>query len=133
MKIFVDTSAWLALNDKSDQFHSKAILKSAEIKKQKIELVTSDYVLDETFTIIRFRMSHKAAILFGDSIFNSNIVKIESIASENMFQAWEMFKKYKDKDFSFTDCTSFCLMKKRKIRKAFSFDKHFKQIGMEIF
>ncbi len=133
MKIFVDTSAWLALNDKSDQFHSKAISKSEEIKKQKIELVTSDYVLDETFTVIRFRVSHKAATLFGDSIFNSNIVKIESIASENMFQAWEMFKKYTDKDFSFTDCTSFCLMKKRKIRKAFSFDKHFKQIGMEIF
>ena len=45
----------------------------------------------------------------------------------------EIFKKYGDKELSFTDCTSFVLMKNLKLRKAFTFDEHFKQIGFEIF
>jgi len=55
------------------------------------------------------------------------------ITNEDRFKAWEMFKKYEDKDLSFRDCTSFILMNNLKLRKAFSFDEHFKQMGFEIF
>ncbi len=128
----MDTSAWLALNDKSDQYHKKAISKSKKITQEKIELITSEYIVDETLTIIRYRVSHPAAVIFGESLFNSNIVKINDIAKEDILKAWDFFKKYKDKDFSFTDCTSFTLMQKLRLSKAFTFDKHFKQIGIEI-
>ncbi len=47
--------------------------------------------------------------------------------------AWKMFKKYEDKELSFTDCISFVLMKNLKLNKAFTFDEHFKQLGFEIF
>jgi predicted nucleic acid-binding protein len=50
MKLFVDTSAWLALNDRDDQYHKKAVEKSVEIKNQRIELITSEYVIDESVT-----------------------------------------------------------------------------------
>lgn len=59
MKLFVDTSAWLALNDKNDQHHSEAVSRSAAIRKQKIALITSEYVVDESITIIRYRVSHR--------------------------------------------------------------------------
>ncbi len=133
MKLFVDTAAWLALNDKNDQYHKKAMAKSLEIKAKKIKLITSEYILDESITLIRYRVSHQAAVIFGDSLFKSRIVKIVDITEGNRLKAWEIFKKYNDKELSFTDCTSFVLIKNLKLQKAFTFDKHFEQIGVMIF
>ncbi len=133
MRLFVDTSAWLALNDKSDQFHTKAVSKSLEIKKWRIELITSEYVIDESITLIRYRVSHEAAVIFGDSLLWSNIIRIEDVTKEDRIKAMEMFKKYKDKELSFTDCTSFVLMRNLKLQKTFTFDGHFRQVGFQIF
>lgn len=133
MKIFVDTSAWLALNDKNDQYHSEAVSRLNAVAKQKIELITSEYVADESITIIRYRVSHKAAVVFGDALMNSTIVTVADITDEERFLTWMLFKKYDDKELSFTDCTSFALMNKMRLRKAFAFDDHFKQIGFELF
>lgn len=133
MKLFVDTAAWLALNDKTDQHHREALAKALEIKEQRIELVTSEYILDEAITLIRYRISHHAAVIFGESILNSSIVKVLDVADKERLKAWELFKKYKDKELSFTDCTSFVLMGNLKIRKVFTFDAHFRQVGFEVF
>ncbi len=133
MKLFVDTSAWLALHDKNDQFHKQAVEKNFKIKKQRIELITSEYVLDESITLVRFRVSHGAAVIFGESLFNSSIINIVSINNLERQRALDFFKKYKDKEFSFTDCTSFVVMKDLKIKTAFTFDNHFNQIGFKIF
>ena len=133
MKVFVDTSAWIALNDKSDQYHNRAAAKSLEIKRQKVELITSEYIIDESITLIRYRVSHYAAVIFGDALFNSSIVKIIDVKDEDRLKAWEIFKKYEDKELSFTDCTSFAIMEKLKLHKAFTFDEHFKKVGFEVF
>jgi len=133
MKLFTDTSAWLALNDKTDQYYSRAVAKSAEIKKHKIELITSEYIIDESITLIRYRVSHHAAVVFGDALFNSSIVEIIDVKDEDRLKAWEIFKKYEDKELSFTDCTSFAIMEKMKLHKAFTFDEHFKKVGFEVF
>jgi len=133
MKLFVDTSAWLALNDKNDQYHGKAISRLNVVKRQKIELITSEYVVDESLTIIRYRVSHGAAVIFGDALMDSTIVTVIDITADERFQAWLLFKKYDDKELSFTDCTSFALMNKLWLRKAFAFDDHFKQVGFELF
>jgi predicted nucleic acid-binding protein len=133
MRLFVDTSAWLALNYKNDQYHDEAVSKITKVRQQKIQLVTSEYVFDESITIIRYRISHRAAVAFGDALISSNVASIEDIADEERLKAWVLFKKYRDKDLSFTDCTSFALMVKLKLQKAFSFDDHFKQVGFELF
>ena len=98
-----------------------------------IDLVTSDYVIDETLTIIRYRVSHKAAVVFGDSLMDSRIVTIFAITDNEKLAAWALFKKYSDKELSFTDCSSFALMKKQGVRQAFSFDDHFRQTGFQLF
>ncbi len=133
MRIFVDTSAWLALDDKHDRYHNKAVAKSSEIKRQRIEIITSEYIIDETITLIRYRVSHQAAVIFGDSLLNSSIVRIVDVTDEDRIKTWEIFKKYEDKELSFTDCTSFVLIKNLRLQKVFTFDKHFKQMGFEIF
>jgi len=133
MKLFVDTSAWLALNNKNDQHHNEAVSRSTVIKRQKIDLVTSDYVIDESITVIRYRVSHRAAVIFGEALVSSTIVTVADVTNEERFKAWVMFKKYGDKELSFTDCTSFALMKKLGLQKTFSFDDHFRQLGFELF
>ncbi len=132
MRLFVDTSAWLALNDRNDQYYSRAAAKSTDIKRHRIELITSEYILDESITLIRYRVSHQAAVIFGNSLLNSNIVRIEDVSAEDRFKAWEMFKKFEDKELSFTDCTSFVLMKNLRLQKAFTFDDHFRQMRFEM-
>lgn len=133
MRLFVDTSAWLALNDRNDQYYSRAAAKSTDIKRHRIELITSEYIIDESITLIRYRVSHQAAVIFGNSLLNSNIVRIEDVTAEDRFKAWEMFKKFEDKELSFTDCTSFVLMKNLRLQKAFTFDEHFRQMRFEVF
>lgn len=133
MKLFVDTAAWLALNDKTDQHHKEALLKASEIKESRVELVTSEYVFDEAITLIRYRVSHYSAVIFGESMLNSSIVKVLDVANKDRLKAWKLFKKYKDKELSFTDCTSFVLMNDLKLRKVFTFDAHFRQAGFELF
>ncbi|MBN2373822.1 PIN domain-containing protein [bacterium] len=133
MRIFVDTSAWLALNDKNDQYHDRAVEKSSEIKRQRIELITSEYIIDESITLIRYRVSHQAAVIFGDSLLNSDIARIIDVTEEDRFSAWGIFKRYDDKEFSFTDCISFVLMKNLKLQKVFTYDKHFEQMRFSVF
>jgi uncharacterized protein len=132
MKIFVDTGAWLALHDKHDQFHKQAIEAKTRIEKEKIELITSDFIFDESLTFIRYRVSHDAAVLFGSSLFHSSIVTMVSIDRDLLHLAFELFRKYKDQDFSLTDCTSFVLMKRLKLTTCFTFDSHFSQMGFTL-
>lgn len=133
MRIFVDTGAWLALHDKQDQFHHQAIAARARIEREKIELVTSDFVFDESLTFIRYRASHDAAVLFGSSLLRSSIVTMHSVDRDLLLASFELFKKYKDQDFSLTDCTSFVLMKRLKVSTCFTFDAHFSQMGFAMF
>jgi len=67
--IFVDTSAWIALADKSDQNHHRAQTNyEQQIKPHSIQLLTSDYVLDETLTLIRYHMGLIYARTFWQSV-----------------------------------------------------------------
>jgi hypothetical protein len=132
MRLFVDTSAWVALNDRNDQHHAVAIEKFARIRTEKIGMVTSDYILDESLTLIRMRTFHQAAIAFGDALLKSGVASMLTISDEVRSAAFELFRKYDDKDVSFTDCTSFALMKRLKLHTAFTFDGHFQQVGFEM-
>lgn len=125
-KIFVDTSAWYSLVDEDAENHLKAV---QFLKDTKMPFITSDYVLDEILTLIRSAISHKVAIEFWDKLKKSNWAAVIDISAQDKERAGSMFRKYNDKDFSFTDCTSFALMKRLDIKEVFTFDKHFRQIG----
>lgn len=92
-------------------------------------LVTSDYVLGETHTILRVRAGHGIAVQFGEAIRASRLLHVKFVSPEILDKAWRLFKGYPDKDFSFTDCTSFIVMERLRISTAFTFDAHFRQYG----
>ncbi len=127
--IFMDTSAWIALFSAKDQNHNRAQVIFKRIQSAGWAMFTSDYVIDETITFMVKKSGYAAAVRVGDALLNSQLVKILFLTSEQFYNAWLDFKKYDDKDFSFTDIMSFRLMKELGMTKAFTFDKHFQQVG----
>jgi predicted nucleic acid-binding protein len=127
--IFVDTSAFLALENRRDIHHSKALDFKDTCLKTGQTLITSDYVLDEGYTIIRLRAGHAIAVQFGEILRKSQFIRIEYVTPEIIEEAWRLFKAFADHDFSFTDCTSFALMDRLHINNAFTFDAHFREYG----
>ena len=131
-KVFVDTSGWVALFVVNDKNHEKAVSIFEDLKQSKVPIYTSDYIVDETITTILTRGNHKQSVLAGKVLLTSKIIKIVHV-SVNYFQsAWELYQKYRDKQFSFTDVTSFAIMKDLDINRAFAFDREFIQAGIEL-
>ena len=95
-------------------------------------LVTSNYVLDETFTLLRARLGVKTADTFRQSLIQSTqAVKIIRVSVADEAQAWQWFGKDWTK-LSFTDCVSFALMRRLRIARVVSFDEHFRRAGLRI-
>lgn len=131
VKIFVDTGAWKALYDKDDSLHELAVQTSHDLKAQRASFLTSNFVCDETITLLRVKTGHEQATKFGDTLWGSRIIHIVHVSPDIESQAWEVFKKYADQSFSFTDCTSFAIMQQLEINQAFTFDAHFRQFGFQ--
>lgn len=131
-KIFVDTSGWVALFVKNDSYHKKALDIFEGLKVSKSIMFTSDYVIDETITTILVRGDHKQSVIAGQSLLTSKIIKLVCVNTDYFQDAWELYQKYRDKKFSFTDVTSIVIMKELNINKAFSFDREFVQAGIEL-
>lgn len=130
--IFVDTSAFLAIVNEKDDNHRAAKRFLEEIKRGKVKvkkIITSDYIIDETLTRIRYSVGHKEAVEWGNGILASKVIDRMEVGKEIFELAWNIFAKYEDKKLSFTDCTSFAVMKKRGIEKVFAFDEDFERMG----
>jgi len=95
--------------------------------------MTSDYVLDETLTRLRYDFGHRVAITFWEQITRAQIMGrllMLPVDAAVWAAALDIFAKYDDQDFSFTDCTSFVLAKREQVDEVFTFDHHFRQFGL---
>lgn len=130
-KLFVDTSAFIALAKTNDQNHEKAKAFFEELPSP-IQAMTSDYVLDETLTRLRDSLGAEKAVLFVEKIFESRLYQVQFIDLKIFKTSLEKMRKYTDKNLSFTDCTSFVLMQTRNLHTAFTFDDDFRKVGFEM-
>ena len=94
-----------------------------------ISIADSDYVIDETLTLLRVRGERKRALLLGARLFQHDLAEIHKITTADLTLAWKTFEEFDDKDWSFTDCTSKVVMEQLSIKVAFAFDHHFHQFG----
>ncbi len=131
-QIFVDTSAWVALFYKRDARHNAAILLNQRLLSESCHYVTTNFVFDETVTFLGLTVSRAAAIDFGNRLLASNLATLIRITDELESNAWHIYQQYKDKQFSYTDCTSFALMRSLEIFEAFTHDHHFGQFGFRV-
>lgn len=122
----------MACADRNDPAHAKCVGVRDRRLRVGFLLITTDYVLDETLTLLRLRLGLAAAREWWERISQSPRVTIADIDAELRDRAMDWFFRYEDKDFSFTDCTSFALMRQEKIREALTTDRHFRQAGFEV-
>src|SRR6266699_3308039 len=118
MSLFVDTSVWYAAADSSDSGNAraKAILAAADEP-----LVTSDHVLVETWTLLRYRIRRQAAERFWEAM-RSGAATVEPVGLADLEAAWQIGVSYRDQDFSIVDRTSFAVMRRLGIERAASLD-----------
>jgi predicted nucleic acid-binding protein len=130
--IFVDTSAWYAAEVEDDINHKKAKNFLVQLAQGKHGVaITSDYVLDETMTLLRSRRGLLDAVTFIDKIKKSKSIRVFWISESVFDKALGILRSRSDAAWSFTDCTSFALMSDLSITEAFTFDGHFKQAGFQ--
>ena len=92
-------------------------------------LLTTDYVVDETLTLLSARGERQRALWYGQRFFAGSLAEVHRLTDEELSAAWEVFRDFSDKEWSFTDCTSKVVMERRGLARAFAFDAHFTQFG----
>lgn len=130
--LFVDTAGWMACADASDTAHDACRAARDKALRAGQVLVTTDYVVDETLTLIRLRLSLPAAEAWWRQVDGSRRVRWERIDPGRFDRALELFFRHRDKGYSFTDCTSFAVMRELKLPGVLTTDRHFRQMGFDV-
>jgi predicted nucleic acid-binding protein len=130
--IFVDTGAFLARHLARDEHHETARRAWGDLASTAWRVYTSNFVLDETFTLLARWVSYDFAAERADAILASTSLEILRPDAGDEVSALELFRKFGDQQVSFTDCVSFALMKRSGIARAFAFDRHFVHAGFEL-
>ena len=130
--LFVDTAGWVACADSADPDHARSCAaRDAALEAGQI-FITTDFVVDETLTLVRFRLGLDAAEAWWQQIDRSARLRWERVDSSRFEKARGLFIQYSDKDFSFTDCTSFAVMREMRLTRALTTDRHFRQMGFQV-
>ncbi len=136
MKLFIDTWGWLSLRDRREMRHEEAKNFYYSFRRQSGKVFTTDYVLDETFTLIFKRLpllqAHESLVMLDEAI-KEGYLWLEWITPERFEQAKRLRIKFQDKPrISFTDLTSIVVMNELGITDILTEDAHFTQVGIGV-
>lgn len=127
MNIFIDTSAFIAMLDADDDNHLKAKQAWTKLISSNAHLISSNYILVETFALIQKRLGLSAVRAFQESILP--IIHIEWIDEAIHKMGTSALLAVARRKLSLVDCVSFETMRKLGLKSAFTFDKHFREQG----
>ena len=126
-KVYVDTSAFYALMDRADSHHEQAVKCWKAFLDLDTPLFTSNYVVIETMALLQNRLGLEAATLWHDDILD--IISVHWVDVQMHRLAYELWLSLKQRKLSLVDCIGFVIMRNKKCREAFCFDRHFKAQG----
>ena len=124
---FDDTSYWVALRNRRDQRHDKA--KALLDAHHTGPLITTNHVRGETWTFLRRRAGHRAAVAFLDALDRSPRVRVVTVSVDAETDALNWLRRHDDREYSFVDATSFATMRSMRMRQALAFDGDFAAAG----
>lgn len=125
--IFVDTGIWFALLVPDDQDHQRV---SGWFRTNREPLVTTDFVVDEVLTLLRARGQGGRALAAGTAFFDQTLARLYHVNEAAVLAGWDVYQRFGDKEWSFTDCVSYATIEALEIRAAASLDHHFRQFGI---
>jgi predicted nucleic acid-binding protein len=126
--IFVDTSYWIALRNRSDAHHQEAA--ALHRARSGDRLLTSNHVRGETWTYLLRRAGHRSATDFLDAIDGAARLSVSFISRELEAEAVGWLRRHDEREYSFVDATSFALMREKGIQEALAFDGDFSAAGL---
>jgi hypothetical protein len=129
--LFVDTAGWMACADGADPFHGPAVAARDGALEAGRLLLTTDYVADETLTLLRMRLGLPAAEEWWRQVEASPRLRWEAVDGDRAGRARTAFFGHGDKRWSFTDCTSLVVMRELGLREVLTTDGNFRQMGFE--
>jgi len=124
--IFLDTSAIYALADKADPNHATAYKKFDLASKSGEIFLLHNYILIESAALLQARLGLQSAILFLE---DTREFEVEWVDLELHEKAVKELEKVGKRGISLVDCTSFIVMRRRDVKKAFAFDPDFDDQG----
>lgn len=130
--LFVDTGAWIALALDRDPHHEQAIAVWEHMLSRGARLYTSVPVVIETFTFLDRNVSRDVAKSWNAALDTVGRLSLLECRKSDLKNAWSYFERKDLHKLSVVDATSFVLMKREKIRMAFTFDHHFASAGFQI-
>jgi uncharacterized protein len=132
--ILVDTSAWVAVADGQDGSHKAALTFHRELLRGTHgRLLTTDFVMDETLTLVRKRCGPDLVRSFAHGLDSSKSTQQLWVNTAQFVAARSLFLTQGAHAWSLTDCTSFVVMRELGIQVAFAFDRDFEQAGFRIY
>jgi len=123
---FADTSFWFGLQERRDSQHKEA---RALVERGVGRVVTTNHVVGETWTLLRRRSGHAAAVGFIDRLKALTDAEIVHVDEATETEAWRWLRARGEREYSFVDATSFAVMRRRRIREALAFDGDFNAAG----
>ena len=128
-EVFLDSAYVIALAQVTDAHHSPAVEMSRQLAARSVLIVTTGAVLLEIGNALAKVKSREAAVRFITHLQNSRVVEIVPLTKDLLATGWELFSQRPDKDWSWTDCISFVIMRERGLKQALTSDGHFEQAG----
>jgi len=130
--VVVDTGGWMACADRADAAHAACTAARDSTLEAGRILITTDFFVDETLTLIRFRLGLAAADTWWQQVDGSARLRWERVENGRFERARNLFFRYRDKDVSFTDFTSIAVMRELRLKTVITTDGHFQQVGFDV-
>lgn len=131
-EVFADTSALYALVDRNDARHAAAKREIGRLVGADRRIVTTDYIVAETVNLGNARGGALVANRVLDLVEQSSGIRLEWIGADRFDAAKVFFRKHSDHGYSFTDCTSFVVMRELELADALTTDRHFREAGFTV-
>ena len=129
--LLIDTSALHALNYARDDNHTRAVIYFKSLAGR-VKPILTEWVLLETMNLTKARLGPEYAIAFGRHLKASKAFYPMVLNDEDKRTTWDIFERYDDKDWSYVDCSLLAMAQRLKLRRVFTFDHHFRQMGLEV-
>jgi uncharacterized protein len=134
VQIFIDTWGWLTLRDRRKARHREVDRFYQEVRRRRDGVYTSDYVLDETITLLVRRLPFvraKESLQYIQQAIAEGYLRLEWMTPQWFEKAIELRYRFQDKPrISFTDLTSMVVISEREIEEILTEDDHFLHVGM---
>ena len=131
-RVFVDSGAWIALALSRDPLHAQARQQWDLLHGAGAKVHTSVPVVIETFTFLARNANRDVALTWKDAVYKAGTVQILPCELRDLERSWDYFRRPELHKLSAVDATSFAIMKRARIRLAYSFDYHFAVIGFRL-